>query len=84
MPLDGPIDPPRLPWNTLYQTLRSRRLELENWPEGVPIPGKDKLEGSELLKGIHSLKAKRVQRLYDAIKSTERPLRFRRLGISYQ
>ncbi|KAF9007335.1 hypothetical protein BDZ89DRAFT_1079433 [Hymenopellis radicata] len=55
---------PQLPWCTLPELLRNRRLEIVGWPEDLPLPD---ATGKHNAKGIMGLTAKEARRLYEAL-----------------
>ncbi|KAF9025850.1 hypothetical protein BDZ89DRAFT_1067943, partial [Hymenopellis radicata] len=55
---------PQLPWCTLPELLRNRRLEIAGWPEDLPLPD---ATGKHNAKGIMGLTAKEARRLHEAL-----------------
>ncbi len=55
---------PQLPWCTLPQLLRNRRLEITGWPQDLPLPD---ATGKHNAKGIMGLSAKDARQLYGAL-----------------
>ncbi|KAF9013678.1 hypothetical protein BDZ89DRAFT_1076924 [Hymenopellis radicata] len=55
---------PQLPWCTLPELLRNRRLEIAGWPEDLPLPD---ATGKHNAKGIMGLTAKDARRLHEAL-----------------
>lgn len=51
---------PQLPWATLVPTLHERNLELEGWPEDVPLPGSSGYNP----KGVNNLSADDMRKVY--------------------
>jgi hypothetical protein len=63
----------RLPWTTLPKLLAGLGLELDKWPDQVPLPGSDHN------KGINGLNQKQLCLLYDAMMDKAHPLGFRKI-----
>ncbi|KAF9007333.1 hypothetical protein BDZ89DRAFT_1079428 [Hymenopellis radicata] len=54
----------QLPWCTLPELLKNRRLEIAGWPQDLPLPD---ATGKHNGKGIMGLTAKDARRLYEAL-----------------
>ncbi|KAJ7586529.1 hypothetical protein C8J56DRAFT_944959 [Mycena floridula] len=67
---------PKLPWVDFETKLKDEGLELINWPNGVPEPGKD--ERADPNKGIAGISVRDLTAIYRAIHSTTAPLELRR------
>ncbi|KAJ7590553.1 hypothetical protein C8J56DRAFT_1024436 [Mycena floridula] len=68
----------KLPWSTLLPILRNANLEIVHWPSDVPLPG----IGPNASRGIGGLRTQELEKLYEAIHSRTRQLRFRRISSS--
>ncbi|KAF9002379.1 hypothetical protein BDZ89DRAFT_1050224 [Hymenopellis radicata] len=55
---------PQLPWCTLPELLRNRRLEIAGWPEDLRLPD---ATGKHNAKGIMGLTAKEARRLHEVL-----------------
>ncbi|KAF9009871.1 hypothetical protein BDZ89DRAFT_1078267, partial [Hymenopellis radicata] len=55
---------PQLPWRTLPELLRNRRLAISGWPEDLPLPDATEKHNA---KGIMGLTAKDARCLYEAL-----------------
>ncbi|KAJ7586551.1 hypothetical protein C8J56DRAFT_944935 [Mycena floridula] len=66
----------KLPWVDFETKLKDEGLELANWPNGVPEPGKD--GRADPNKGIAGISVRDLTAIYRAIHSTTAPLELRR------
>ncbi|KAJ7588715.1 hypothetical protein C8J56DRAFT_1077927 [Mycena floridula] len=67
---------PKLSWVDFETKLKDEGLELVNWPNGVPEPGKD--ERADPNKGIAGISVRDLTAIYRAIHNTTAPLKLRR------